>query len=353
MKTEIEKSIAIVSTYISRFSGFFYHGYNMLITSYEAVSNFRNVIVRTAQIPAYNAAVIGFDPVYDLAFYKAPLLQQADIGFANTYLPNVGQYLNFFIRKIDGSLMKLTGVVVKYAEQKNIPFFLLKTDFTQKAALGSLVVDHENVPIGMVVKLQHDKLRILPMKHVLESAVDFAEQDEYAFRCPYCKQILTLKDVTLGKCNYCGQILPEFLYKERHYIPAKNEDKIDKIIHLLGYDPFLLRYDKNIWTLTKNGLNYFVLYDEVFSSIVAYTAIGRIPAHLPIEQKSQILNFLTETNSKLKSLTLSLNGDQILLSTIYLSLDARDNHDIVAIFEQLFEKAPELQKELNLITSQD
>ncbi len=351
MKTEIEKSIAIVSTYISRFSGFFFHSYNMLVTSYEAVRNFRTVIVRSAQIPTYKATIIGFDPVYDLAFYKAPLLHEANFDLANTYLPNVGQYLDFFIRKADGNLMKLTGVVVKYSEQKNIPFYLLKTDFTQKTALGSLVVDHENVPLGVVVKLMHDRLRVLPMKYVLESAMDFAEQDQYAFRCPYCKQILTANDVTLGKCNYCGQLLPEFLYKERHYIPAKDEDKVDKIIHSLGHDPLLLRYDKNFWLLTKDGLNYFIFYDETFSSIVAYTAVGQIPTHLPMNKKHQIWTFLAETNSKLNSLSLSINTDQILLSTIYISLESRDNTDVVKIFEQLFGAAPQLKNQLNQLLS--
>ena len=70
-----------------------------------------------------------------------------------------------------------------------------------------------------------------------------------------------------------------------------------------------------------------------------------------MNKKHQIWTFLAETNSQLNSLSLSINTDQILLSTIYLSLESRDNSDVVKIFEQLFGAAPQLKNQLNQLLS--
>ncbi len=346
MNSEYKNIVATVSTPLHRHNGFFYPRYNLLVTSYKAVKGFRQVIYRCQDKPKQKVNVLAFDPVYGVAFYSVPYMDNLSADFENYYLPNVGQHVQILLHTVSSGVITTNAVVIKFHEKENIPFFHIKSDFQQNLVLGALVLDNDEVPLGIVTDIVYDRLEVLPFKHLVESILDLADVGQYAFRCPYCREILTNDTVSMGKCAYCGQILPEHLYREREYIPEKYESKVNKIISLLNYNPDLARLDRNFWEIRKSDMQVFIYYDQKRSDLVAYTKVYDIPSNAAAEFKNAINNFLLETNARLRALTLSLHKDQVMLSTIYLNLETIYPEQTIELFRDLIAEAFRLKMDI-------
>ena len=347
MKNELDKAIAIVSTPVSRVSGFFYPEYNVLVTSLQGVDYFRQVVVRSQLAPPFTAIVKAFDPYYKLAFYTFPLFLNLNFYQYKTYLPDIGQHLTVLLPKVDSSVKRLTAVVLKYNQQHNIPFFNVKTDFSNQVALGALVIDIDDNPVGVVVNVLPDSYEVLPLKNVIESILDFVDYQEYAFRCPFCGRILTQPYVNLGRCGYCGQLLPEELYETRIETPEKYETRVDFILENLGFQPNLARLDKNFWEVYSEGFQFFFFYDQNNHSVVAYTVLTQLKERFSSELKAKLWEFLLKKNDQLDFLSISISQNQVMLSTIYVTLEHAATSHTIDVFKKLFEAAPMLKKQID------
>jgi hypothetical protein len=319
----------------------------LLVASYKAVDGFHNIVVRSNILPKQKAEIAGFDPVYDVAFYRMPMIHNLNLNLESFYLPNVGQHVRILIFTFSKNVITLNAVVMKFQERQNIPFFHIKTDFSQNLVLGAPVIDAEGNILGIVVNFIYDRLEVLPMKNLIESIVDITDYDKYAFRCPYCAEILTTDMVSMGKCAYCGQILTNHLYTERDYIPGKHEAKIQQILKALNYDPFLARLDKNFWEISKANIKVFIYYDEQQSSLVAYSQLLQLPQQISPKAKSELFKLIMEENDKLQSLSLSLNRDSIMLSTMYINLETLIPQNVTELFRNLLANTHRLKELLN------
>ncbi len=346
MKNNLEQALAIVSTPVSRLSGFFYPEYNVLVTSLKGTGYFRQVIVRSYLAPPFKATVKAFDPHYKLAFYTFPLFLNLNFYQFKTYLPDIGQHLTVLLPKIDASLMKLTAVVLKYKQRHNIPFFSIKTDFSNNAALGALVIDRDSTPVGIVVNVLSDSYEVLPIKNVIESVLDFIDYQEYTFRCPFCGRVLTEQNVNLGRCGYCGQLLPENMYINRIETPEKHEARVEAILEKLDFEPALARLDKNFWEVKRSGFQFFFFYDQNNQAILAYTVLMTLQDRISPEQKAKLWEFLLKKNDQLDFLSISITQNQIMLSTIYVTLEHAINDQTLTVFKKIFEVAPLLKNQI-------
>ncbi len=350
MSKDIANTVTIVSTPQARLNGFLFSKYNLLVTSYQGVDGFREVVVRAGGLPKQKAVIQGFDPVYNVAFYRLPFIVNHKFHADKFYLPNVGQHVRFLIRTVSAGVMSYNAVVMKFSERHNIPFFQLRSDFVSSIALGALVVDNDDLPLGIVVGSLYDRLEVLPMKSLIESILDITDYDAYAFRCPYCGEILTNETVSMGKCTYCGQLLPEHLYIEKEYVPGKFEVKIDQVISLLNYDPALARLDRNFWELEKSDVRVFINYDEEQNSMVAYTQLTELPDRLLLAKRQQVYDFLITQNNNMKYLSLSLDHNRVVLSTVYINLETLIPAQAIELIRSLFAEASEIKHRISNLT---
>mgnify|MGYP001591587247 CR=1 FL=1 len=109
---------------------------------------------------------------------------------------------------------------------------------------------------------------------------------------------------------------------------------IEEILKNAGHDPRLARQAPNSWEITQGSARISISYYEPGGLISGDAML----CELPKEHSKQAYEFLLRQNFELEGLTLSVDGQAVVLSLIifdrYLNLETGQR-----LFQHLFEKA--------------
>ncbi len=337
MKNELLSLICQVSTPVQRSSGIFLPKYNIVVASYTAVGGYKKVVLRSPILKKQLVRVEALDPVLNLAFLRANYFSRVRVKIDNSQSPEVGQVVKVYYRTYSRGVESFTSSIYKIESEAGK--YVIGNTFNNSLSLGGLAADLDGNPLGIVSKeISNERLEVVSFKLIYETLVeiiDFAE--EYAFRCPYCNRLLSNDLVSLGKCAFCGKILPEELYEDFWEKTDEADSKIRQIIKVLNYDPDIAFLEKNYWEIDKSGIKVLIHYEPESSAFCGFTVVGEIGRDDKLIIKD-IYRFLLEENNKLESMSLSINERKIILSTIYFNLDNVSPASLVEVFRNLFAK---------------
>ncbi len=322
------QNIALVSTDSNVQNGIILPEYNALVSSYNGLEGSRKVLVRSHLVGRKLADVMFMDPYYGIAVFRLQCLGHSQLNLEMVDLPLPGQHVKVIKKSFARGIVEYSSVVVRTTEKQDIFYFQITLASQSDNILGSLVVSLSGEPLGVVVRrIANDRLEILPLRYLRDLFVEYSNyENTYAFRCPFCREILTEDLVTFDKCAFCGEILPTTLYKPKLRHIGREIIKIEKVISNLNYQPELTFLGRNFWEIEKSGLSIVFYYDNDNNSLVIYSTLANLAecikdGKLGANDKHHVYRYLLTENEKMRHMFFSLNEQNILLSSVYLDME--------------------------------
>ncbi len=328
MTNYFEDIIALVSTDERTQNGIILPSYNVIVSSYYGLEGKRQILVRSPLIGRKLANVLFVDPFYSVSVFRLNHVSGQNISLEEIDLPLPGQHVKVVTRSFSRGIVEYSSVVVKTVEKQEFFYFHITLGHDVDYIFGSLVVSLSGTPLGIAVrKIGNERIEVLPFRYLKALLVEFGNyENTYAFRCPFCREILTEELVTFDKCAFCGEVLPPSLYKESQKVLSREVIKIENVIRQLNYQPQMTYLGKDFWEIEKSGTNILFYYDRDNNSLVIYSTLVSITGmiknnRIRPEDKIKIMSYLLKENNEMKYTFFSVNDQRIILSSFYIDME--------------------------------
>jgi len=202
---------------------------------------------------------------------------------------------------------------------------------------GGPVVNKEGQVVGintMIIQNSNNIGFSLPVQFLQDSLDGYEKAgSDNACRCTACLNIVTEKTVEKGFCTFCGSRveLPAGL---EEYAPVGVARTIERLIAQLGHDIPLSRSGPNCWEIRQGSARITITYHDKSGLLSADAVL----CQLPKENIKQLYEYLLRENYGNEALTLSLHGQDIVLSLLIYDRYLNDETGM-AMMRLLFEKA--------------
>lgn len=323
-KNNFTKKIVLLSTEEVIHNGVILCKYNSVVSAYHSFEGYRKVLLRSVEFGRKLLEVNFMDPFYGIAVFHYQCHSNDHFYIKDVDIPLPGQHVKVIMQTFSRGLIEISSIVIKTVEKKDFVFFQISVNNFLDKILGSLVLNNLGEPLGIVVRyLGNDRLEVMPIKYLQDLFIEYANyENDYAFRCPFCAEILTEELVMFNKCAFCGEILPMDLYKPKHRTLTREIIKIETVISNLNYKPEMTVLGPNFWEIEKFGMNILFHYDQDSNALVLYSVLIDLKEFRLKETdiKTKIYDFLLRENQKFSYIFFSLNEQKIILTSIYLDL---------------------------------
>jgi len=344
LKEVIEKFqgvIVQIATPYSTGTGFLLVQYGLIVTNEHVVRNNKSVLIYGKNFKKQLTDVIYFDKKHDLAFLNLP---------ASENLPNVN------LGEEENPLKEGEKVVaighpygLKYTATQGIVSntYHLVDDITfvqHDAALnpgnsGGPLVNEKGEIVGINTFILKDGENLgfsLPSRYIESTITDFKKGEDYGALCASCMNIVFEKEKDGKYCIHCGSKL-ELPSSIEEFEPAGMNKTIEVMLEKLKYDVRVCRRGPHSWEMQKGSAKIRVAYYEKNGLIIGDAFLCLLPS----KDIKQIYEYILRENFSLEGLTISVKGQDIILSL--LIYDRYFNSETgLKLFENLFAKADDL-----------
>lgn len=337
-----------VATPFSTGTGVYLPNYSLVVTNEHVVRDNSTVVIGSETSSEQLARVVYLDAFYDLAFLKPdnpqdlpPLLLATSDPVKGEAVTAIGQHFGHPLRVSDGQVLE--------PEHEHHGIGFIMHDAWQEAAhSGGPLFNAAGKLAGInMYDIQEGKGRALslPAAIVGKCLNDYAEgKGKPAARCFNCQTVIYETAVNpTGFCPSCGSelILPGMV---EDYQPTGVSATVEAIIKTAGHDPRMARRGPNLWSIRQGSAIIQLAYHEDSGLVTGDAYLCSLP-ELP---DAELFAFLLRENCRLRQLTFSTFGRDIVLSLLiydrYLTVDTA-----LPRFEHLFAKADEYD---NLLVEQ-
>jgi len=334
-----------VATPFSTGTGVYLPAVDLLVTNEHVVRDNATVVVGSEKESEQLAQVVYLDAYYDLAFLKPekpfdlpPLRITEEAPPVGADIIAIGQHFGHPLRVSKGKVLELGYL------RHGIDFIM--HDALQEAAHsgGPLFTPAGELAGINMYDIQEGKGRALslPVSRLQECLDRFHEgKGRAAARCFTCKKVIFEIIVNpKGHCPNCGSeiVLPDML---EDYAPTGVSATVEDIIQTAGHDPRLARRGPNLWSIRQGSALIQLAYHEDSGLVTGDAYL----CSLPDITDAELFAYLLRENCKLRQLTFSTFGRDIVLSLLiydrYLTVDTA-----LPRFEHLFAKADHYDDEL-------
>lgn len=323
-------------------TGFYLQDYNLIITNNHVVEGNWRVTIKGRGFTKQVAQVLYRDEKYDLAFIVAP---------ETTDMPRVpiGDYAT--LRDGDtviaighpyGLNYTATQGVVSRVDRIHSGLKYIQIDAAiNPGNSGGPLVNGNGEVIGVntfIIKGGDNLGFALPVSELREALEQYAAmQGAIAVRCPSCSALVTEQNIDNGQyCANCGTRIDFPKTEDEHTGTVVNgiAKTIEDVLEQLGKNKELARSGHNFWEVEEgsatirigyNPDNYFIISDAFLCT-------------LPREHINPLYQFLLKENGKMQGMFFSINGQNIVLSSLIYDLDLTVESGVKA-FRELFFKA--------------
>lgn len=330
--------IVQIATPYSTGTGFYISQSNLIVTNEHVARDNRSVVIKGEKFQKQKSEVLYLDTRLDLAFLAAPVMTQE---------LKTPDWVSGSLKEGDGVLAIGHPYGLKYATTNgiisNMNHDMKGVRYIQHdAALnpgnsGGPLVTHQGEIAGINTFIVRDGNNLgfsLPAETLAETLEEFIAGDgTHAMRCHSCSNVLFADQIDDKYCSHCGAkaILPN---EVEEYDPIGVSKTIESTLATLGHNVELARIGPNHWQIAEGSAKITLSYHDESGLIVGDAFL----AELPKSEIKPIYQFLLAENYHLENLSLSVRGNEIILSLIIF--DRYLNVDTAAfLMKHLFEKA--------------
>ena len=329
-----------VATPFSTGTGVYLPEYGLVVTNEHVVRDNSTVVIGSETTSEQLAKVVYLDPYYDLAFLKPsdkPELPQLALAAS---LPAVDETVTAIGQHFGHPLRVSTGRVLELEHEHHGINFIMHDAWQEAAHSGGPLFNAAGALAGInMYDIQEGKGRALslPAEIVLNCLKDYSDgKGHSAARCFSCQSVIYETEVNpTGFCPKCGSelTLPGMV---EDYQPTGVSATVEAIIRTAGHAPRMARRGPNLWSIRQGSAIIQLAYHEDSGLVTGDAYLCSLP-ELP---NAELFAFLLRENCKLRQLTFSTFGRDIVLSLLiydrYLTVETA-----LPRFEHLFAKADE------------
>lgn len=331
--------IVQIATPNSTGTGFYLRDRNLIVTNHHVVEGHRAVVIEGAKFSKQVSRVHYADPKYDLAFLEGPraIEELPAIGLGIEQVLQEGDPVTVIGHPFGLKFSVSSGIVSNTREVMNgVPYLQIDAPLNPGNS-GGPVVNNEGKVVGintMIIQNSNNIGFSLPVQ-LLKDSLDGYEKagSTNACRCIACLNIVTEKTVEKGFCTFCGSRveLPAGL---EEYAPVGVARTIERLVAQLGHDIPLSRSGPNCWEIRQGSAKIGITYHDKSGLLSADAVL----CQLPKENIKQLYEYLLRENYSNEALTLSLHGQDIVLSLLIYDRYLNDETGM-ALLRLLFDKA--------------
>jgi len=327
-----------VATPFSTGTGVYLPAAGLVVTNEHVVRDNATVVIGSEQVAEQLARVVYLDPYYDLALLEPDEpFELPDLVLATTP-PGVGETITAVGQHFGHPPRISRGEVLELDHEHHGIGFIMHDALQEAAHSGGPLFNAAGQLAGInMYDIQEGKGRALslPADKLAECLERFEEgKGRPAARCFNCRKVIF--EVVLnptGHCPNCGHeiVLPDMV---EDYRPTGVSATVEAIIERSDHDPRIARRGPNLWSINRGSAVIQLAYHEDSGLVTGDAYLCELP-DLP---NADLFAFLLRENCKLRQLTFSTYGRDILLSLLiydrYLTVDTA-----LPRFEHLFEMA--------------
>ncbi len=330
-----------IATPYSTGTGFYLSDYDLIVTNEHIVRDNKEVVINGEGWSRQVCPVVFMDPVYDLAFLRAP---------SKTDLPNIGLEKDIEVKKDDPivaigyplgrDFITKEGLISNTTYERGGIQFLEHDAALNPGNSGGPLINPQGNLLGVNTFLIKDGKNIgftLPVKYLLENLEKFqGAKKKIGVRCLNCESYVFKGENKNGRCPSCDQrlVLPSEL---EDYEPKGVSKTIEQLLVTIGHPIKLSRRGPNNWQIHQGSATINISYYEKTGLIIGDAYL----CHLPKQDLQPLYEFLLKENDDIESLTFSIKENDIVLSL--LIYDRYLNEETgMKLLKHLFQKADDV-----------
>ncbi|MBK8245432.1 MAG: trypsin-like peptidase domain-containing protein [Saprospiraceae bacterium] len=305
-----------IATPYSIGTGFYLAEPDLIVTNEHVVKDNKEVVIEGKGVTRMTCPVIYLDPMYDLAFIKAPKVHQ----FSNIYLNHQKSIIEGDTVLAVGHPFGLKytatqGIISNIAHKENEIDYIQHDAALNPGNSGGPLIDNEGKVIGVNTFIIQNGQNIgfsLPVNYLDQCIQEFKKQpNALGVRCISCGNLVFEPNPELKYCPFCGSGI-KMISQIADYEPKGIKREIEETISNLGYSINLTRRGPNSWEIINGSAKILLSYHEESGMIAGDASI----CSLPKEKIKPIYTFLLQQNHKLRGLSFGINNNDIILSMI-------------------------------------
>ena len=341
MREVIEQFRSIVvqiATPYSTGTGFLLGREGVIVTNEHVVRDNSEIVVESDLLPRQLARVLFTDVRLDIALIEAPkplTAPEVTLGAGNDLRegdPVIAVGHPFGLR-----YTATQGIVSNTKNEQNDVVYIQHDAALNPGNSGGPLVDAAGHVVGINTFIIRNGNSIgfsLPASYLQQAISAFLEGDgKVATRCASCSNIVFEDTVQQRYCPFCGAKV-EIPSRAETYEPIGMAHTIEELIKRSDHDVRLARRGPNAWEICQGSARIEISYYERTGLIIgeAYLCL------LPKDNIAAIYEYLLRQNYELEGLTLSVRGQDIVLSLLIYDryLNAATG---LQLFRKLFEQS--------------
>ncbi len=333
-----KNAVIQIATPFSVGTGFYLKGENLIITNEHVVRNNKSVVIEGQDIKRQISPVIFMDSHFDLAFIKGPQngnLKEVQLG--DSGMVREGNVVIAVGHPFGLKFTATQGIVSSTLHKEEDILYIQHDAALNPGNSGGPLINDKAQVIGVNTFILRDGQSIgfaLPSNIVQQTIREFkAKPNAIAVRCVSCINIVFEGGKAEKYCPNCGSEIKQISAIEEYQALGMRKD-LEDIIKSFGYEVELSRRGPNNWELNKDSAKILLSYHEESGMIVGESNL----ANLPKENILPIYTFLMQQNAELKGLSLGINKNNIILSTIMFDQYLKPEYS-AGILKELIDKS--------------
>jgi serine protease Do len=337
-----QNSVVQIATKTSTGTGFYLHAYDIIVTNYHVIKDNNRVTVKGKTFSKKLADVTFFDERYDLAFLMPPvsLKEVPELKLGEYEKLKDGDMVVAIGHPYGLNYTATQGVISRVNRVQNgINYIQVDAAINPGNSGGPLVnMDGDVVGVNTFIIKGGDNLGFaLPSSYLKEALEQYMpHRGEFALRCPSCATLVTQNTLDAGKyCPNCGTKIEFPKRTEVDETPVSGIAKtVEDILEKLGHDRELARDGQNRWEVEEGSAKIKISYNPENYFIVSDAYLCKLPK----TGIKELYTYLLKENFSLRGKLFSLQGENIVMSSLIYDLDLTADAG-ESLFKELFQKA--------------
>ncbi len=318
--------IVQIATPYSTGTGFYLSGLDIIVTNEHIVRDNRELVIQGILFEKQIARVIFVDEKFDLAFLKATHHGETNhvISLDHELTFETGDPVAALGQHFGREYVINEGKIVEAHDLQYGLDYILHDAVLSPGNSGGPLLNAQGKVIGINTFFEDTagssgvSLPINYLREIVEAFVA-AEQEE-GLRCPTCETLVFASQITANKCVACGKKvkLPSTVPL---FEPLGVSKTIEELLQKIGYDVPLSRIGPSNWEVKEGSATVNIYYHEKTGLIIGDAYL----CSLPEQDSNPLYEYLLKQNYEIEGLTLSIKGQDIVLSLLiydrYLNMD--------------------------------